>query len=136
MLEPAPGRLSMTIDWPRARESGSLSVRATKSAAPAGANPTTSLIGLFGYGCACSGPAAAHRIAAVAMRRSIRLLPDVLPEKRQRALAGELRRRGVVRAAMVAVEAVSGAGVVMRGDFRVRGGNCLRLLECRRLIQL
>src|SRR4029078_10601369 len=50
MLEPAPGRLSITIGCPRPRESGSPSVRATKSAAPAGANPTTSLIGRDGKG--------------------------------------------------------------------------------------
>jgi hypothetical protein len=48
MLEPAPARFSITIDWPSARESGSAIARDTKSAAPPGAKPTTSLIGRAG----------------------------------------------------------------------------------------
>jgi hypothetical protein len=48
MLEPAPGRLSTRIGWPSARASGSCRLRATKSAAPPGAKPTTSRTGLDG----------------------------------------------------------------------------------------
>src|SRR5258706_13930041 len=48
MDDPAPARFSITTGCPRARERYSLYARATVSAAPPGANPTTSLTGLFG----------------------------------------------------------------------------------------
>src|SRR5687767_12599914 len=52
MLEPAPGLLSTTIDWPRLRDSGSPITRETRSAAPPGAKPSTSLTGRVGQACA------------------------------------------------------------------------------------
>jgi hypothetical protein len=48
MLDPAPGLFSTTIGEPSAFDSGSAKTRATKSAAPPGAKPTTSLMGREG----------------------------------------------------------------------------------------
>src|SRR5258708_18401498 len=52
MLDPAPGLFSTTIGAPSALDKGSAKTRATKSAAPPGAKPTTSLMGREGYDCA------------------------------------------------------------------------------------
>src|SRR5256885_15586046 len=52
MLEPAPGLFSTTSGAPSALDRGSAKTRATKSAAPPGAKPTTSLTGREGYDCA------------------------------------------------------------------------------------
>src|SRR6185369_10571407 len=54
MLEPLPGLLSTTTGWPSAFPNASLIARATVSAAPAGAKPTTSRIGLAGYAAGCA----------------------------------------------------------------------------------
>ena len=48
MLEPAPGRFSITSGCPSSRASGSPSARATKSAAPPGGNPTSMRTGFDG----------------------------------------------------------------------------------------
>src|SRR5258706_14849153 len=63
MDDPAPARFSITTGWPRARERYSLYARATVSAAPPGANPTTSLTGLFGY---CADASAGDRASTAA----------------------------------------------------------------------
>ena len=53
MLPPAPGRFSTTTGWPRARESGSASARATMSGWPPGAKGTTSFTAWAGVHSRC-----------------------------------------------------------------------------------
>src|SRR6185369_9516178 len=69
MLEPLPGLLSTTTGWPSALPNASLMARATVSAAPAGANPTTSRIGLFGYAAGCAPAPQANMPEASASSR-------------------------------------------------------------------
>ncbi len=66
--EPAPARFSMITGCPRKRPICSLYARATVSAAPPGANPTTSRIGLFGNPCAAATLANANAATAIAIR--------------------------------------------------------------------
>ena len=48
MEEPAPARFSITIGWPEAAAEAFAEARATVSAAPPGAKPTTRRMGLLG----------------------------------------------------------------------------------------
>src|SRR5438093_12539911 len=52
ILETAPGLFSTTIGAPSALDKGAAKTHATKTAAPPGAKPTTSLTGREGYDCA------------------------------------------------------------------------------------
>src|SRR6516225_7781024 len=68
MVPPAPGRLSMTMLCPRIDVRRCPIRRAITSAGPAGAKPTTILIGRLGNVCADAMPLAAQATATMAQR--------------------------------------------------------------------
>src|SRR5438876_6039176 len=84
MLEPAPGLFSTTTGWPSALPNSSLITRATKSAAPPGAKPTSSRIGLFGYPAACA-QALHTKVLRANARNSFVSLMGFTPWSRQRS---------------------------------------------------
>src|SRR6516225_7481180 len=68
MVPPAPGRLSMTMLCPRIDVRRCPIRRAITSAGPAGAKPTTILIGRLGNVCADAMPLAAQATASLTLR--------------------------------------------------------------------
>ncbi|KAG1323220.1 hypothetical protein G6F61_015167 [Rhizopus arrhizus] len=62
MLPPAPARFSTTTVWPSRCDSGSASRRASVSAEPPGAKPTSSRTGFVGF----------HASAAIAVEAAVR----------------------------------------------------------------
>src|ERR1700682_5522568 len=80
MEDPAPARFSITMGRPTARPSGSPNARATLSAAPPGAKPTTSRIGLAGDACAAASSTA--REGRGAAGRAKDFIADTLHRRR------------------------------------------------------
>ena len=69
MVPPAPGRFSTITGWPNPSERICAVIRASASAGPPGANPTSSLIGRSGNACAPAPLlASANAIAASAVQ--------------------------------------------------------------------
>src|SRR5688500_15637435 len=62
-LPPPPGRLSMTIGWPRRFSISAPTARATIELEPPGAKGTTRRTGLVGQACACAAKDTRARIA-------------------------------------------------------------------------
>src|SRR5262245_30454754 len=85
MVPPAPGRLSMTMPCPRIDVRRCPMRRAITSAGPAGAKPTTILIGRLGNVCADAMPLAAQATATMAQRKvglaSMAVIPDFILSK-------------------------------------------------------
>src|SRR5205823_9321012 len=98
ILPPAPGRFSITNDWPRRSDSHCPIRRATTSDPPAAANPVSRCTGLFGY--ACVHPvremvgSAAVPAAAYKNRRRGRFIGLLLPCTRVNGRASARRERG------------------------------------------
>src|SRR5277367_6006212 len=104
MTPPAPGRFSITTDWPHRFDSSSPSVRATISTAPPGGYGTKTCTGLEGYASPASAavaPNAASAMTADNARSSatIEILPEYFLVRDYSGKIGgpSLRARGAAR---------------------------------------
>src|SRR3954452_14809140 len=65
MVPAAPGRFSITIDWPRCFSVAAASARMPMSVDPPAGHGTIKVTGRVGNCCACAAPASASRMAAI-----------------------------------------------------------------------
>jgi hypothetical protein len=109
MLEPAPGRFSITIWKPALSLSSCATTRASTSTPPPGAKPTTMVIFRFGMSADCANAAAGMSTASVARTaRRIRMTPPALKSTRRQRVAEGLAHMRAVQAAVVALLRAAG----------------------------
>ena len=119
MVPPAPGRLSITNDWPSSCATFCATTRATKSVAPLAGNGTITRMACSGQAAACAwavlgkaAPTAQAAIAAIPVMRAIAALRDERRWARTCWLLGK-KAEGKVEGGIQRVDSVYEAGATV-----------------------